>query len=139
MPLKFLKTSPFNISAANHISKKTAKSALITVEYVGAEDEEIVDPFSTIAGEDDAKVVTVNLANGSNGAVSLITAAEFIGVDNGAGKRTGIQSFLDNDVVSIIAVPGVTDANVQLSLVAHCENLASRFAVLDIPPGCQDS
>jgi phage tail sheath protein FI len=123
----------FNISAANHISKKTAKSALITVEYVGAEDEEIVDPFSTIAGEDDAKVVTVNLANGSNGAVSSITAAEFIGVDNGAGKRTGIQSFLDNDVVSIIAVPGVTDANVQLSLVAHCENLASRFAVLDIP------
>ena len=32
-----------------------------------------------------------------------------------------------------MAVPGVTDPNVQLMLVAHCENLASRFAVLDMP------
>lgn len=32
-----------------------------------------------------------------------------------------------------MAVPGVTDPNVQLTLVAHCENLGSRFAVLDIP------
>ena len=32
-----------------------------------------------------------------------------------------------------MAVPGITDLNVQLTLVAHCENLASRFAVLDIP------
>ena len=62
-----------------------------------------------------------------------MTATEFIGVDNGAGRRTGIQAFVDNNVVSIIAVPGITDSNVQLSLVSHCENLASRFAVLDIP------
>lgn len=32
-----------------------------------------------------------------------------------------------------MAVPGVTDPNVQLMLVAHCEKLGSRFAVLDIP------
>ena len=32
-----------------------------------------------------------------------------------------------------MAVPGVVDPNVQLMLVAHCENLASRFAVLDMP------
>lgn len=44
-----------------------------------------------------------------------------------------VQAFADNDVVSIMAVPGVTDPNVQLTLVAHCENLASRFAVLDVP------
>jgi len=122
----------FNINAANHISKKTAKSDLIVAEYVAADDEEIIDPFAAIAGED-AKVATIELSSGSNGSVSSITAAEFIGVDNGAGKRTGIQSFLDNDVVSIMAVPGVTDPNVQLTLVAHCENLASRFAVLDVP------
>lgn len=36
-------------------------------------------------------------------------------------------------MVSILAVPGVTDPNVQLTLVAHCENLGSRFAVLDMP------
>ena len=32
-----------------------------------------------------------------------------------------------------MAVPGVVDPNVQLMLVAHCENLASRFAILDVP------
>ncbi len=122
----------FNISAANFISKKVAKSDLIVAEYVAAEDEEIVAPFLAIVGEE-AKVAVINFADGSNGSVSSVTAAEFIGVDNGAGKRTGIQSFVDNDVVSIMAVPGVTDPNVQLTLVAHCENLASRFAVLDLP------
>ena len=75
---------------------------------------------------------SVTMSGGSNGSVGTVSASDFIGVDNGAGKRTGIQSFVDNDVVSIMAVPGVTDPNVQLTLVAHCENLASRFAVLDI-------
>jgi phage tail sheath protein FI len=32
-----------------------------------------------------------------------------------------------------MAIPGVTDPNVQLSLVAHCESLGSRFAILDLP------
>ena len=122
----------FNINAANYISKKTAKSDLVVTEYVGNGDEEIIHPFFLIAGEG-AKAATISLANGSNGSVSSISAADFIGTDNGAGKRTGIQSFLDNDMVSIMAIPGVIDPNVQLTLVAHCENLASRFAVLDVP------
>ena len=82
---------------------------------------------------EETAVASVSFGGGSNGSVASISAADFIGTDNGAGKRTGIQSFLDNDVVSIMAVPGVTDPNVQLMLVAHCESLASRFAVLDIP------
>lgn len=121
----------FNISAANFITKKLAKSDLISAEYLD-ENEDIAAPFTALAG-DGAKVGTVSFSEGSNGAVSSISAADFIGVDNGAGKRTGIQSFVDNDVVSLMAVPGVVDPNVQLTLVAHCENLASRFAVLDCP------
>ena len=62
-----------------------------------------------------------------------MTAVEYIGSDDGPGKRTGIQSFLENDQVSLMAVPGNVDPNVQLALVAHCENLKSRFAVLDMP------
>ena len=125
----------FNINAANYIEKKVAKSDLITAQYVGQESEEPQAPFKSFlgAGEEDAAVVTISFTGGSNGSVANITATDFIGIDNGAGKRTGIQSFLDNDVVSIMAIPGVTDPNVQLMLVAHCENLASRFAVLDIP------
>ena len=123
----------FNIEASNYIDKKTAKSDLIVASYVGNNNSQA--PFNALADgdTDGVGVVTVSLSGGSNGSVSAITAADFIGVDNGAGRRTGIQAFVDNDVVSIMAVPGVTDPNVQLMLVAHCENLASRFAVLDVP------
>ncbi len=122
----------FNVDAANCISKKTAKSELISVNFT-IEGGDIVPPFELLGGSAEKPVLTVEFSGGSNGSVSSISAADFIGVDKGAGKRTGIQSFLDNDVVSIMAVPGVTDPNVQLTLVAHCENLGSRFAVLDIP------
>lgn len=121
----------FNIQAPNFIEKKMAKSDLVAVQYMGSQ-EAVEAPFIQVAGEGKA-VASVSLSGGSNGSVSAITAADFIGEDYGAGKRTGIQSFLDNDMVSLMAVPGVTDPNVQLMLVAHCEKLGSRFAVLDIP------
>ncbi len=123
----------FNIDAPSFVEKKTSRSDIISVAYQAPEKGETVAPFAALAGDAELAVCTVALSGGSNGSVDSITAADFIGVDNGPGKRTGIQAFIDNDVVSIIAVPGVTDPNVQLTLVAHCENLASRFAVLDLP------
>lgn len=142
----------FNITAPNFIEKVTAKSDLIIAVYQASvepavssaekseeDKEKEKPPVPQVAGNEILPPIeilaasSVSLTGGSNGSVASISAADFIGVDNGAGRRTGIQSFVDNDVVSIIAVPGVTDANVQLTLVAHCENLASRFAVLDIP------
>lgn len=121
----------FNIEAPNHVEKKTEKSDLIVVSYVGTDDE-VIAPFDLLAAEGDA-VISASFKGGSNGAASSLSAADFIGYDKGAGKRSGIQAFLDNDVVSVIAVPGVVDPNVQLTLTAHCENLGSRFAVLDMP------
>ena len=122
----------FNINASNYVDKKMAKSSLVDVHFTGEADDEIKTPFEMIAG-DGVAAATLTLTGGMNGSAANITAADFIGEDRGAGLRTGIQSFLDNDMVSIMAVPGVTDPNVQLTLVAHCENLGSRFAVLDIP------
>jgi phage tail sheath protein FI len=122
----------FNIDAPNHICKKTAKSELVKVE-LGEIAVDATAPFSLIAGADDVSELTINFAGGSNGTADSVSAMTFNGEDNGPGKRTGIQSFIDNPVCSIMAVPGVTDPNVQLTLVAHCENLASRFAVLDVP------
>ena len=122
----------FNIETAYYIEKKLAKSDLVTVSYTGLANTDILPPFARLAGGE-AAVVTVDFAEGSNGNAMAMTPADFIGADRGAGKRTGIQAFVDNDVVSIMAVPGVTDPNVQLSLTAHCEGLGSRFAVLDIP------
>lgn len=124
----------FNIEASGYIEKKLAKSEIIQVKCTPPAAEVLQPPFLLLAGGDGEKaVLSVNLSGGTNGDVGSLSAAEFIGADNGAGKRSGIQAFLDNDNVSIMAVPGITDPNVQLMLVAHCENTASRFAVLDIP------
>ena len=123
----------FNINASNYVDKKTSKSDLVEVHCTAAS-EEIIPPFMMLCDQDEEKAVLYGTRpGGSNGSVESLSAADFIGSDNGAGRRTGIQSFLDNDNVSIMAVPGVTDPNVQLMLVAHCENLGSRFAVLDMP------
>ena len=132
--VEFYENLSFNVAIPNYINKKTAKSDLIVAEYTGSKKGEAVAPFDEIAGADPEKAFCViALKGGSNGSVANISAADFIGTDKGAGKRTGIQAFLDNENVSIMAVPGVVDPNVQLMLVAHCESLASRFAVLDMP------
>ncbi|MDD3024357.1 MAG: phage tail sheath subtilisin-like domain-containing protein, partial [Syntrophomonadaceae bacterium] len=124
-----------NVSAPNYIEKKLARSSLITVEHNrSVESDKAVAPFDFLAGESAGQEqYWISLSGGSDGSVSSVSPADFMGEDRGPGKRTGIQAFIDNDEVSIMAIPGVTDPNVQLSLVAHCENLKSRFAVLDIP------
>lgn len=124
----------FNISASNYIEKMTARSDIIRVEKVSADRSEIVSPFAEMAGTE--SVATISMRNGSDGTSDNLTASEYIGTDNGAGNRTGIQAFLDNSVVSIMAVPGITDPNVQMTLIAHCEDLGSRFAILDMPKNC---
>jgi len=120
-----------NPEAPSYVDKVAGRSNLADVRALtvstGAE-----APFATVTGESDGRLAFV-LSGGSDGSIANIAASDFIGEDRGPGRRTGIQSFIDNDVVSIMAIPGVTDANVQLSLVAHCENLGSRFAILDIP------
>ena len=122
----------FNVESSSFVTKRTAKSELVSV-MCGVLPEGNVPPFAALCAEEEQAQVTVTLSGGSNGSVASLSAADFIGVDNGAGKRTGIQAFVDNDMVSLMAVPGVVDPNVQLMLVAHCENLGSRFAVLDVP------
>lgn len=115
-----------NILAANYVDKVAARSALVVVT-ANAGDTGAAHPIEAIGQ------TSISLSGGSDGSLGALSASDFMGEDNGPGKRTGIQSFIDNDQVSIMAVPGVTDPNVQLALVAHCENLGSRFAILDIP------
>ncbi len=120
-----------NVAGSNYIGKRLAKSSIIAVESVTGESG-VASPYTLLSQKDDGHYI-FGLYDGSDGDIASVTAAEYIGTDNGPGKRTGIQSFLENDQVSIMAVPGNVDPNVQLALVAHCENLKSRFAVLDIP------
>jgi phage tail sheath protein FI len=57
-----------------------------------------------------------------------------VGIDNGPGQRTGIQSLQDIDDVRIIAAPGETDPTIQNELITQAERMRYRFAVLDAPP-----
>lgn len=123
----------FNITTPNFIEKLMAKSELVDVS--AAHNTEAVAPIDLVrtAAGCDKETVKLQLSGGLNGTAAALTDGDFIGVDKGPGSRTGIQAFLDNSDVSLMAVPGITAPNVQLSLVAHCENLGSRFAVLDMP------
>lgn len=125
-----------NLTAANYVEKMVAKSDLISIEKLSSESTELTAPFYELAGSEDVAVAVAAMLGGSDGSAENLTATEYIGTDNGAGNRTGIQAFLDNSVVSIMAVPGITDPNVLMTLIAHCENLTSRFAILDLPRDC---
>jgi phage tail sheath protein FI len=76
------------------------------------------------------------LGGGGDGAAP--SNIEIIGQDNGPGNRTGIQALKEPDDIALIACPGVTDVAVQDELIAQCELLKYRFAVLDGKPDQSD-
>lgn len=139
--------------ALNNAVVKTAKSDLIRVEIGEAkaaapapakekdkDGKEVpapapkaasIEPFALCGGADADLVLT--LQGGSNGSVLTAGADAFLGKDDGPGRRTGLQAFLENGSVSIMAIPGVTAPEVQAALIAFCENKKSCFAILDVP------
>ncbi len=125
-----------NLSSANFIEKRLSKSSLIDVKFSnavqGKADEAVKAIMQTLFDEDLEKV-TMTLAGGFDGTMANVNAGTFIGIDKDPSASTGIQSFLENNIVSIMAVPGVTDPSVLVSLVAHCEHMGNRMAVLDAP------
>ena len=122
-----------NVSIPNFIEKQMAKSEIVDIK-VKANTLPIapINIVQEVFGIE-KDIVRINLKNGSNGTAAALSDGDFIGIDKGPGSRTGIQAFLDNSDVSLLAVPGIVAPNVQLSLVSHCENLGSRFAILDMP------
>ena len=119
-----------NILSSNYIGKRLATSQLVVAEF--EEMNKLHNPVEAIFGK--GKLTgTLMLSGGSDGSLAKVNAGVFIGQDDGPGKRTGIQAFLENDVVSILAVPGVTIPEVVVSLVSHCERQKSCFAVIDLP------
>lgn len=90
-----------------------------------------ITPYDLCAGVGEGMVLT--LEGGSDGSVLNVTPDAYIGVDDGPGKRTGLQAFQENGVVSVLAIPGVTAPEVQAALIGFCENRKSCFAILDVP------
>ena len=120
----------FNVANPNYVSYRLANSELITVNVEPL--NTIQNPVEAILGEGNTSGM-FTLEGGQDGTISKITAGTFIGEDNGPGKRSGIAAFEENTNVSILAAPGITIPEVIISLIGQCENLKSRFAVIDMP------
>jgi phage tail sheath protein FI len=77
-------------------------------------------------------------------ALAPLSTDEIVG---DASERTGLSGFEVADDVTMLCVPDLmalyqADAismegvkGVQLAMIAHCENMKDRFAILDCPPG----
>lgn len=52
-------------------------------------------------------------------------------IKGGAGKRQGLDLLAEKDDVAIVAAPGFFDVAAHKALVAHCELLKDRVAILD--------
>jgi uncharacterized protein len=98
-----------------------------------------------------AVVGNVGSANPAEGVYALtggeivgLTASDFIG---DAAERTGINGLEAIDEISLVLCPDLMAGydgsiaarelvkQVQTALIAHCENMQYRFAILDSPPG----
>lgn len=123
-----------NPQSGNYAPSRLEQSRLVNVTCVPAEG--IRNPAELFVGAEEA---LITLEGGSDGTMEQVGDGTFIGKNEQAGKRTGIQAFLENPVVSILAVPGITSPEVVVSLVNHCENTKSRFAVIDMPKDMSDT
>ena len=119
-----------NSTAPNFIGARLAQSELVKAEVKPV--SAIGNPVAEILGDDLESGMFV-LDGGSDGNISKVNAGTFIGKDEGPDGRTGLQAFLENETVSMMAIPGVTIPEVVAALVGHCETLRSRFAVIDMP------
>ena len=120
-----------NPGASDYLPDALVKSNMARVAL--SLEDKLDDPLVLLGAAPDEETLRIELSGGQNGTMDAVNAGTFNGVDNGPGKRTGIEAFLEISDVSIMAVPGITDANVQAKLIAHCEGLTNRFAVLDAP------
>jgi phage tail sheath protein FI len=71
-------------------------------------------------------MATTNLAGGADDNLATLGLNEY------QAGLTALETISD---VNIVCAPGRTDVGVQQALVAHCENLKDRFAILDSVPG----
>jgi phage tail sheath protein FI len=121
----------FNPASPADIANRLAKSALINATYKTIDG--IFPPMLAFTGEVVAPAASVYLTGGADGNCAGASDDVFIGGGIAPGKRTGLEAFVEISNVSIMAIPGITSPAVQLALVAQCQNLANRFAVLDMP------
>ena len=103
-----------------------------------------IEELATGAALDRPAPGSVTLANGGNGAPARVSPDDYVG---NAADRTGFAGFEAVDPITMVCVPdlmaayqsGTIDLDgvqaVQLAMIAHCELMGDRVAILDPPPG----
>ncbi len=87
-------------------------------------DVRLVDPPNNSVPPDNLPAVqaATNLANGANDDLAHIQTKHF---------QKGIDTLKNVDDVNILCVPDRTDKDIQSYMIAHCETMQDRFAILD--------
>lgn len=114
----------------NFIEHAVKKSQLITAAVDA--NPLAAGVLEDLLGNAKEAVLTVSFAGGSDGKIEF-AASLYIGSDGAPDARTGLMAFQTVTDVSLMAIPGITDAAVQSALVGQCESLGNRFAILDMP------
>ena len=116
----------------NVVSVVNAQSKLIRIEETGR------GQIDKVAGK-----TSVNLAGGSPPSPSPLRPDDYVG---DASDRTGFGGLETIDTVTMVSVPDLMAAYqqgnldlegvqaVQLAMIAHCELMGDRMAILDPPP-----
>lgn len=125
----------FNPERNSYVEQALKKSQLVTA---AANMENLTeDMLKSLLEGDGGEEITLEIAfeGGSDGVIKAdaFDPSLYIGRDGSPDQRTGLTAFKTLSDVSIMAIPGITDGSVQSALVSHCEGLASRFAILDMP------
>ncbi|MCM1057179.1 MAG: phage tail sheath family protein [Firmicutes bacterium] len=127
----------FNPERSSYVEHMLKRSQLVTAaaDMEGLTQEVLTGLLQTDGKSGEEISLEVSLEGGSDGVIKpdAIDPALYIGKDGSPDVRTGLMAFKTLSDVSIMAVPGITDVSVQSALVSHCEGLASRFAILDMP------
>jgi phage tail sheath protein FI len=112
-------------SPSTMIEVVSDRSAYVDLRAGAAYDSSDLTAFPTaISG------ATQQLSGGDD-KLRQLRVDDFVGTDGGSGNRTGIAALEDIDEIAICLVPGVWSRTVQGALIAHCESLKDRFAILD--------
>ncbi|WP_436994699.1 phage tail sheath family protein [Streptomyces sp. enrichment culture] len=120
------------------VNQARASKLIEVTEQQGAGQSRPANQTVALPGTPDAPA-----APGSGG-VSRLDASEYVG---DAAARTGFGGLETIDEITMVAVPDLMSAHrrgdidaegvrtVQLAVIAHCEQMGDRVAVLDTPPG----
>jgi Bacteriophage tail sheath protein len=126
-----------------HVATAVRKSKLITIENVSGEVEPATGTEVALTGGQ-APHGSAAVTAGDHASAPVVTAEHYVG---DVTARTGLGGLEAVEDVTMVCVPdlmsayqaGALDADgvkaVQLAMIAHCELMADRVAILDTPPG----